>query len=332
MIGRTEELKSLDVDLSREEPQLVVVYGRRRIGKTYLIREKFADQFTFFHTGVRGGLLEDQLEAFRASLVQYGYRRCPRLKGWIDAFCRLDELIARAPDGRKIVFIDELPWMDTPKSNLVSALEYYWNNRALVRREKDVFLIVCGSATSWIVDNVIHNKGGLHDRLTDRIHVRPFTLRECAEYAHSLGIEMSRHEVCETYMVFGGVPYYWSLLRPDLSLAQNVDALCFSRHGRLRDEFDYLYASLFRNAQSHLKVVAALAGCKAGATREEIAARSGIANGGTLKKALEDLVRCDFARQFRAWHKRNRDALFQLTDNFTLFHLAFLAGSATGSP
>lgn len=324
MIGRKEELKALDWDLSRPESQLVVVYGRRRIGKTYLIREKFSDQFAFYHTGIRAGSFRDQLDAFRASLIQYGYRKCPRLSSWIDAFSRLSELVAAAPCGRKVVFIDEMPWMDTPRSKLVPSFEYFWNNQMLARKEKDVFLIVCGSATSWIVENIVHNRGGLHDRLTDKIWLRPFTLRECAEYAAFLGAPLSRHELCRAYMVFGGVPYYWSLLRGDLSLAQNIDALCFSEHGKLRDEFDYLYSSLFRDAGPHLKIVKALATCKSGVTRTELAAKTGIKNGGTLKTALEELVRCDFARQFNAWHKKNRDAFFQLTDNFTLFHFSFM--------
>ena len=267
MIGRKEELKALDWDLSRPESQLIVVYGRRRVGKTYLIREKFSDQFAFYHTGVRDGTFRDQLNAFRASLIQYGYRECPRLVDWLDAFTRLSELIAAAPGGRKVVFIDEMPWMDTPRSKLVSSFEYFWNNQVLVRKEKDVFMVVCGSATSWIVDNIVHNKGGLHDRLTDRIWIRPFTLRECSEYAASLGVSLSRHELCEAYMIFGGVPYYWSLLRGDRSFAQNVDALCFSEHGKLRDEFAYLYSSLFHDATAHLKIVTALASCSFGTGR-----------------------------------------------------------------
>lgn len=324
MIGRREEIKALDWDLSRPESQLVVVYGRRRIGKTYLIREKFSDQFAFYHTGVRDGSLRDQLDAFRASLVQYGYRRCPRLSSWLDAFSRLAELIAAAPAGRKVVFIDEMPWMDSPRSKLVPSFEYFWNNQMLARKEKDVFMIVCGSATSWIVENIVHNKGGLHDRLTDRLWLRPFTIRECAEYAEFLGVHLGRRELCQTYMVFGGVPYYWSLLRGDWSLAQNIDALCFSEHGKLRDEFGYLYSSLFRDASAHLKIVGALASCKSGVTRGELVEKTGITNGATLKKALDELVRCDFARQFSAWHKKNRDAFFQLTDNFTLFHFSFM--------
>ncbi len=332
MIGRNSELMALDRDLSKEEPQFVVVYGRRRIGKTYLIREKFSEQFAFYHTGVRNGTLREQLLAFRASLVQYGFGKCPVIRDWFDAFGRLSELISKSKPGRKVIFIDELPWMDTPRSNIIPALEYFWNNQASVRREKDVFLVVCGSATSWIVDNIIHNKGGLYNRLTDRIWLRPFTLAECEEYSKSLGLAFSRREICEAYMVFGGVPYYWSMLRADLSLAQNIDALCFSEHGRLFDEFGYLYASLFRNAEPHLKVVEALSGCKSGMTRSEIEDRTGIRNAGTLKKVLDELARCDFVRQFHAWHKRNRDSMFQLVDNFTLFHYSFMKKEGAGDP
>ena len=220
-----------------------------------------------------------------------------------------------------------MPWMDTPRSKLVSSFEYFWNNQMLVRKEKDVFMVVCGSATSWIVENIVHNKGGLHDRLTDRIWLRPFTLKECSEYAASLGVTLSRHEICQAYMIFGGVPYYWSLLRGDRSFAQNVDSLCFAEHGKLRDEFGYLYSSLFHDATAHLKIVTALASCKSGVTREELIEKTGITNGGTMKKTLEELVRCDFVRQFNAWHKKNRDAFFQLTDNFTLFHFSFMNGN-----
>lgn len=332
MIGRKDEIRALDWDFQKEDPQFVAVYGRRRIGKTFLVREKFCDRFAFCHTGVRDGNLEEQLQAFQLSLMQYGYRKCPRLRNWLDAFSRLRELIAQ--DGRtdrKVVFLDELPWMDTPRSGMLKALEYFWNNQASVRREKDVFLIVCGSATSWMVRNLVHNKGGLHNRLTDQIWLRPFTLHECEAYATSLGLEMSRSEICEAYMIFGGVPYYWSLLRADRSLAQNIDELCFSPHGRLKDEFDYLYASLFRNPGPYLKVVDALSGCKSGIMREELVAKTGLRNGGNFKAVLDDLVNCDFVRQYRARKKKNRESFFQLIDNFTLFHHAFMSGSGAES-
>ena len=325
MIGRKEEIKTLEWDLEKDEPQFVAVYGRRRVGKTYLVREMFRDQFTFSHTGLRGASAKAQLAAFRTSLIQYGHDDCPVLRDWCTAFFELFKLIQGAPPGRKVIFIDELPWMDTPKSDLITGLESFWNGRATSRREKDVFLIVCGSASSWIVKKLLHNCEGLYGRLTDRVWLRPFTLAECERYAQRLGLVMTRQEICEAYMAFGGIPYYWSLMRPDLSLVQNMDALFFSERGKLREEFDHLYASLFKNAEQHVKIVEALARKKCGMTREEIIAATGLKNGGNFKTWLEELVQCDFIRKYLPPGKRNRGAIFQLIDNYTLFYYSFLS-------
>ena len=239
LIGRTEEIKSLEWALEKSEPQFIAVYGRRRVGKTFLIREMFHDQFTFSHTGLRNADMKSQLAAFRASLIQHGHVKCPVLRNWCEAFYELFRLIGMSPYGRKVIFIDELPWMDTRRSDLITGLEGFWNGRATARREKDVFLIVCGSASSWIVKKLFRNCGGLYGRLTDRVWLRPFTLAECERYALRLGLPMTRQEICEAYMIFGGIPYYWSLMRPDMSLAQNVDALFFAERGKLRDECHY---------------------------------------------------------------------------------------------
>ena len=325
LIGRTEEIKSLEWALEKSEPQFIAVYGRRRVGKTFLIREMFHDQFTFSHTGLRNADMKSQLAAFRASLIQHGHVKCPVLRNWCEAFYELFRLIGMSPYGRKVIFIDELPWMDTRRSDLITGLEGFWNGRATARREKDVFLIVCGSASSWIVKKLFRNCGGLYGRLTDRVWLRPFTLAECERYALRLGLPMTRQEICEAYMIFGGIPYYWSLMRPDMSLAQNVDALFFAERGKLRDEFDYLYASLFRNAEPHIRIVEALAKRKCGLTREEIIAETGLQNGGNFKTWLEELVQCDFVRKYVQPGRKNRGALFQLMDAYTLFYYTFLA-------
>ena len=323
LVGRKEEIKNLKWDFQKSESQFVAVYGRRRIGKTYLVREIFNDSFTFFHTGLRGGGMKAQLAAFRASLVKYGRSKCPALKNWMCAFDELNNLISNAPEGRKVIFIDELPWMDTPRSDLLVGLEFFWNARVSARVEKDVFLVVCGSAASWIVKNLLGNTGGLYGRLTDRIWLRPFTLRECEIYAERLGLAISRQDICEAYMVFGGVPYYWNLLRPDLSLAQNIDSLFFSQYGALHDEFKFLYESLFRNSADYVSIVEALSKKKSGMTRGEIAVAAKQKPGGNFKMRLEELEQCDFIRKYLPPDRKNRGAVFQLIDNFTLFHYAF---------
>lgn len=324
LLGRTRETQALDRDLQKDESQFVAVYGRRRVGKTYLIREHFHNQFFFSHTGLRGGNLKSQLIAFRASLMKCGHEKCPVLANWLEAFAELNRLVEAGAPGRKVIFIDELPWMDTPKSGLVTGLEYFWNALASARPERDIFLIVCGSASSWIVKNLLKNTEGLYGRLTDRIQLKPFSLSECEAYARRLGLDLSRAEVAEAYMVFGGIPYYWSLLRPDLSLAQNIDDLLFAADGKLRNEFDYLYASIFKNAEPHMKVVEALFGKKSGLTREEIIQATGLKNGGNFKTVLDELEQCDFIRSYCPVGKRTRGTVYQLIDDYTLFYYAFI--------
>jgi len=324
LLGRTREVETLERDFRKEESQFIAVYGRRRVGKTYLIRECFRDQFFFYHTGLRGGGLKSQLIAFRASLMKYGHEKCPVLKNWLEAFAELNCLVERGAPGRKVIFIDELPWMDTARSGLVTGLEYFWNSMASARAERDVFLVVCGSASSWIVKNLLKNTEGLYGRLTDRIQLKPFSLVECEAYAKRLGLDLSREEVARAYMVFGGIPYYWNLMRTDLSLDQNIDELLFSADGKLRCEFDYLYASIFRNAEPHLKVVEALFGKKSGLTREEIIAATGLKNGGNFKTVLDELEQCDFIRSYCPVGKKNRGAVYQLIDSYTLFYYTFI--------
>ena len=214
--------------LEKEESQFCAVYGRRRVGKTYLIRETFHYQFCFQHAGVAKGTLRQQLTAFRNSLVSAGLKS-PVPKTWIDAFELLKDLINKAPAGKKVIFIDELPWMDTAKGNLIGALESFWNGWATARREKDIVLIVCGSATSWISKKLLKNRGGLRGRLTHRIKLAPFTLHECELFSKSANLALGRKDVMELYMIFGGIPYYWSFLKKEFSVAQNIDWLFFQR-------------------------------------------------------------------------------------------------------
>ena len=251
IIGREKEQRELLGLLEKEESQFCAVYGRRRVGKTYLIRETFNYQFCFQHTGVAKGTFRQQLTAFRNSLMAAGMR-CSIPKNWMEAFELLKQLINNAPAGKKVLFIDELPWMDTPKGNLIGALENFWNGWATARREKDIVLIVCGSATSWISKKLLKDKGGLRGRLTNRIKLVPFTLRECELFAKGANLAFGRMDVLELYMILGGIPYYWSFLKKGLSVAQNIDQLFFTETAQLRDEYEALYATLFKRPENYL--------------------------------------------------------------------------------
>ena len=320
IIGREKEQRELLSLLEKEESQFCAIYGRRRVGKTYLIRETFNYRFCFQHTGIAKGTLRQQLTAFRNSLVAAGMK-CAIPKTWIEAFELLKQLINNAPAGTKVIFIDELPWMDTPKGNLIGALENFWNGWATARREKDIVLIVCGSATSWISKKLLKDKGGLRGRLTNRIKLVPFTLRECELFAERANLAFGRKDVLELYMILGGIPYYWSFLKKGLSVAQNIDQLFFAETAQLRDEFEALYAILFKRPENYLKVIECLCdGRKSGMTREEILSTSKLTDGGTFSTRLEELEECGFIRRFVSADTAETNALYQLIDNYTLFY------------
>ena len=327
MIGREKERKILLDALQSDESQFIAVYGRRRVGKTYLIRETFEYNFSFQHTGLQNGDKSEQLKAFERSLKSAGMKNVPALSDWFDAFYNLGQFLGSLPDGKKVVFIDELPWLDTPKSKMVNALDHFWNAWATAR--KDIILVVCGSATSWIISKIVRNYGGLHNRLTRQIYLEPFTLHECELFAKANLLGMSRRNILETFMVFGGIPYYWKFLQKGESYAQSIDRLFFSKNGELKNEYNALYASLFKNPQPYIEIVSVLGHKKAGMTRQEIIMELKKNEGGKLSSVLEELEQCDFIRSFQSIGKQKKETVYQLIDNFTLFYFKFIDGQKT---
>lgn len=330
LVGRELEQNLLLETLKSDKSEFVAIYGRRRVGKTYLVRETFNYNFAFQHTGVQNGDRNRQLSVFEKSLVAAGMSKCPKLNDWFEAFDALGSFLQSVSAEKKIVFIDEMPWMDTPKSDFVSALEHFWNGWATMRR--DIILIICGSASSWIVSKIVNNYGGLHNRLTRQIFLKPFSLHECELFSSACGLKMTRMQVLQTYMILGGVPYYWSLLRRGLSWAQNIDALFFDENSSLRNEFDALYSSLFKNKEPYIQIVRALGKKKAGMTRGEIATAINQDHGGTLSKILKELELCGFIRTYTPIGKAKKDTLYQLFDNFTLFYFRFVEDNSTKDP
>ena len=324
MIGRANEIKALKAAFESEYSEFVTIYGRRRIGKTFLVNEVFGYKFAFHCAGLKGDGMVRQLENFRFALRRHGHENCPRLKSWLEAFYELERFLERQPEGKKVVFIDEMPWMDTHKSGFLSALEGFWNGWATSR--KDILLIACGSATSWIVRKINRNRGGLHNRVGVRIKLNPFTLAECEEYAQEKRLGYDRLNLAECYMAFGGVAYYWNQLEKGKSPGQNFDSLFFGPGDGLRLEFDELYSSLFRNPEPYMRIVMALDRRRAGLTRDEIISEIGIGSGGgKFSEMLEDLEECGFVRSYRPLGGKN-GAVYQLVDNFSLFYLQFVKG------
>ena len=329
LIGRDKERQLLRNAVDEECSQFIAVYGRRRVGKTFLIRESFDYHFTFQYTGAANTSTRKQLARFRLALREQGLSDvAPKLGNWMDAFSELRRFINQQPEGKKVIFLDELPWMDAPRSGFLSELEAFWNGWASAR--KDIVLIVCGSSTSWMVKKIIKNKGGLHNRLTHRIALEPFTLGLCEQLVESRGLVMSRKQILEGYMIFGGIPYYWSLLQSGSSLTQEIDRLIFSANGDLHDEFDMLYASLFSKPEPYIKVITLLATKKMGLTRKEIIAGIKSVDNGAMTDLLNDLTWCGFIRPYSMLGHKVKDTIYQLVDQYTLFYFSFIADKRHG--
>jgi AAA+ ATPase superfamily predicted ATPase len=321
MIGREREKELLKEYLASNKSEFIAVYGRRRVGKTFFVRQVVGGSACFVLTGMENAGLQDQLANFFFTLRKY-YPAATHPKSWIEAFYELETYLEKLPDGEKIVFIDELPWLDTVRSRFVGALEHFWNDWASAR--KDIKLIVCGSATSWMIDNIINNRGGLHNRKTHQIFVAPFTLRESEQYFRTYGFGYRQKEIAECQMVMGGVAYYYSLMRPQESVAQNIDRLFFANNGELTMEFENLYRSLFKQAGDHIAIVTALSTKAKGLTRKGILEKTGLNNNKKFTSTLEELEKCGFIRQYIPFDRTKRDILYQLTDAYTLFHFHFV--------
>ena len=328
IIGRKHEKDCLMQCLLSKRPEFAVVYGRRRVGKTYLVREYFNKTFSFYTTGLADEKTRGQLRAFGASLNAYGDEDRSVPKDWFEAFGRLRELmesdkVYRDPVGNKrVIFLDELPWMDTARSDFKAALEYFWNSWASA--QEDMLLIVCGSATSWIISNLLTNKRGFHNRVTRRIHLAPFSLAECEQLFALNDIVMTRNQMMESYMVFGGIPHYLNLLDARLSLAQNIDELCFKEYGYLHDEYHNLFYALFDKPEKYMAILETLAKSKEGMTRTGLSEVKKIGGGSILTKNLRELEECGFIRKFSNFSKKEHEAFYQLTDPFTAFCIRFM--------
>lgn len=327
LIGRKKEINLLHEIQNDDSSHFLAIYGRRRVGKTFLIREAFDYRFAFQHAGLSDSGMKGQIFAFVSSLKDAGYEVKKQPKNWLEAFEYLKDLIRKSSEKKKIIFIDELSWMDTPKCDLMVALENFWNGFASAR--KDIVLIVCASATSWMLSKVVHNKGGLYNRLTEQIHLRTFCLGECEEYVKNSGLAFNRNQILQYYMIFGGVPYYWGFLKKGLSLSQNIDRILFEKDAPLRDEFKYLYASVFKKPENYVKIIEALGTKKVGMTREEIINAAKISNSGDLTTKLEELESCGFIRKYYAFGMKKKNAIYQLMDCFTLFYFKFLKSQPT---
>lgn len=327
ILGRNKEQKQLDRAVQSNKPEFLVVYGRRRIGKTYLIKNYFKDEFSFYTSGVDKLKTKEEIKVFYNALKMYGCNEKSIPNDWFEAFDLLRNLleskaVKRVTSKRKrVIFLDEIPWMDTPKSNFKAALDYFWNTYASTK--DDILLIVCGSATSWVIENIIKDTGGFYNRLTDKIHLFPFSLGECESFLSSNNIKWSKETIIQCYMIFGGVPYYLNLLDNTLSLAQNVNNLVFLEGGTLYNEYYELMSSLFKNHELHSQIISALGNHHNGLLRNDLINKYKLQDGAPLTRALRELEECGFIRKYNNSIKSKNDSIIQLVDPFTLFCIEY---------
>ena len=326
MIGRNKETKIIDKVLKKKKADLMIIMGRRRVGKTYLIREHLKSKLHYSLIGTQDATVENQLEKFSLQLDKYSGAVSPSQppNTWSEAFRMLSSYLETfSGKKRKVLFFDEFPWLDSHRSSFLSEFSYWWNNWA---EHHNILVIICGSSTAWMIDKVINNKGGLHNRITQKIHLKPFTLAETSAFLKSKKITYSFYQTIQLYLTLGGIPYYLEAIQRGDSVAQSIDKLCLDKDGLLHQEFDNLYPALFTRPENHVKVIKALSSKWKGHTRTEISNLSGIKNGGALSKVLEELERTDFIMKLKPYGKKKRESLYRLVDEYSLFYLKFIDG------
>jgi uncharacterized protein len=328
LIGRASEINILEEAMQSPEAELIAVYGRRRVGKTYLIRTVYENDIVFEISGLNNMPMADQLENFSDKLTAAFNLpiEIATPKNWLQAFRQLIQLLEPQLSSKKqVVFLDELPWFDTPKSGFLAAFDNFWNSWA--SKQRGLVVVICGSAASWMIQNIVRNKGGLHNRITRRMRLMPFNLNETELFLQSKFINLERYQIIELFMITGGIPHYLKDIRRGESVTQNIDRLCFTNDGLLVDEFKDLYAALFDNADKHVSIVRTLAQNPMGLMRGEIIDACQISSGGGLTKMLDELLESGFISEFIPFNKTSKDAIFKLTDEYSLFYLKFIENS-----
>jgi len=324
LIGRISEISILKTALKSNQPEMVAVIGRRRVGKTFLIKQTYGPYLDFELTGLQHATKTEQLQnflfAYRNAFPDLPLENKP--KTWLDAFYMLSKALEEKQKQEKIVvFLDELPWLGTKRSGFITALGWFWNSWAI---NQSIVVVICGSAASWMVEKVINDGGGLHNRVTKLMSIYPFSLGETETFLKTRQINLSRYQITQLYLTMGGIPMYLDQVQSGLSAVQNIQAICFQRNGYLRKEFDRLFASLFDNPTNYIEIIRALAAKKSGMTREEIINKTKFTNGGMITSILRELYESGFIEIYNGFGKKTRDSIYRLSDPYALFYLTFI--------
>ncbi|WP_343305140.1 ATP-binding protein [Chitinophaga niabensis] len=332
IIGREQEKTLLSRIERSGEAELVAIYGRRRVGKTFLIRNFFHKQLAFEFSGIHNASLDQQLENFSDALTKAaGSLPLAKPASWIQAFRMLTDYITPLiKKKRRVIFLDEFPWIHTPRSGFMQAFENFWNTWA--SKQNNLIVIICGSAAAWMIQKVINNRGGLYNRVTRRIRLLPFTIGETAAFLKERKINLDRYQILQLYMAMGGVPQYLKEVESGQSASQVIDRICFTKDGLLHDEFKHLFHSLFDDASYHMEVIRALAKKGAGLTRNEIIETCKLTSGGGTTQLLAELTESGFISAYIPFDKTAKDIIYKLTDEYSLFYVKFIENSKFKGP
>ena len=325
IIGRISEKTLLREALNSRKSELIALYGRRRVGKTFLIREEYKGHIQFELTGLHNGNLSDQLDVFwkEISSRSKGNKSLEKPNSWFVAFTQLENYINSIKSKKKkVIFFDEFPWLATRRSKFLMSFENFWNTYASKRT--DLVVVICGSAASFMVQKVIKSRGGLHNRITQKIRLLPFNLNETELFLKNEKISYTRYDILRLYMAIGGVPYYLEKIKKGESVPQALDRLCFEKDGILADEFNMVFHSLFNHPGRHTAIIKSLAGLQKGLTRNVLSKKSGLPTGGTFTQTLNELVESGFITQYSPFGKKNKGSLIRLTDEYCMFFLKFI--------
>lgn len=325
-VGREEEIEILKDALASYEAEMVAVIGRRRVGKTFLINTVYEKETVFSVTGLQKATKKEQLENFMVELKKVTKSTLPLEipDSWLKAFYMLTSYLDQLDwTEKKVVFLDELPWMVTHRSGFLTGLSYFWNSWAV---KKNIVVVICGSAASWMIQKVVNNKGGLYNRITKRIFLEPFTLSETKDYLKARNLQFDSYHIVQLYMALGGIPHYLKEIKGGKSATQNINQICFSKNAPLKTEFLRLYPALFNNAEKHIAIIRALSRKWNGMNRFEISQHSKVPEGGTMIRVLEELLHPGFISSYRPFGKKKKDTIYRLTDEYSLFYLKFIEG------
>ena len=331
LIGRIREIQKLDKLVASTQSEFLAVYGRRRVGKTFLIRSYFKNEFDFYATGLAKGNTKQQLTNFTIFLNNYFSNHYEVPSNWLEAFNHLIKELEKNKSAKKrVIFIDEMPWMDTKKSDFMMGLEFFWN--AWASAQNDVLLIVCGSAASWMLNNLIKNTGGLYNRVTERIKLEPFDLQETKAYFTQKNIVLDHYQIIQLYMVMGGIPYYLDQVEAGKSAMQNIEDLCFRNDGKLKTEFSYIFSSLFRNAEKHELILKTIFEKGGALTRDELLKYTKMTTGGAITKTLNELEESGFIAKLGKFGNKTANSLYCISDFYTLFYFRFISSAGKYEP